>query len=117
MKTSKKTLNRQRRKIRIRAKISGSTEKPRLVIFKSLNNNYAQLIDDSKGVTIVQASDLKVKAGKGTKTERAKEVGKAIAKLALEKNISACVFDRNGFKYHGRVKAIAEGAREEGLKF
>jgi large subunit ribosomal protein L18 len=115
MKTLKKKLDRQRRHTRVRAKISGSAECPRLVIFRSLNNHYAQLIDDVKGITIVSASDYAVK--KGNKTERAKQVGLKIAELATEKNIVTCKFDRNGFRYHGRVKAVAEGAREGGLKF
>lgn len=116
MSTSKKTTNRDARHDRIRAKVNGTAEKPRLVIYRSLNNHYAQLVDDVKHVTIVSCSDLQVKA-KGSKSERAKTVGMELAKLAKEKNITACVFDRNGYKYHGRVKAIAEGAREGGLKF
>jgi large subunit ribosomal protein L18 len=116
MKTSKKTIDKQKRQARIRAKVSGTADRPRLVIFKSLANNYAQLIDDTKGLTLIGFSDLKDK-GKGTKLEKAKKVGTEIARLAKEKNISSCVFDRNGNKYHGRVKAIAEGAREGGLKF
>lgn len=116
MKTIKKTIDRQKRHNRIRAKITGTKESPRLVVYKSLSNNYAQLIDDTAGKTVVSASDIKDKS-KGTKAEKAKKVGLEIAKLAKEKNISKCVFDRNGFKYHGRVKAIAEGAREGGLQF
>jgi len=116
MTTSKKVTNRLRRHNRIRAKVSGSESKPRLIVFRSLNNNYAQLIDDKKGTTIVGTSDLKSK-DKGTKTERAKNVGLALAKLALEKGIKEVVFDRNGYKYHGRIKALADGAREGGLQF
>lgn len=116
MNTSKKELNRARRHIRIRAKISGTAERPRLVVFRSLNNHYAQLIDDIKGVTLASASDLKMK-GKDNKTERAKKVGIELAKLAKEKNIVTCIFDRNGYQFHGRIKALAEGAREGGLKF
>jgi large subunit ribosomal protein L18 len=116
MKTSKKASNRTRRHIRIRAKISGTAERPRLVVFRSLNNHYAQLIDDTKGVTLASASDLKME-GKDNKTERAKKVGLELAKLAKEKNIVTCVFDRNGYQFHGRVKALAEGAREGGLAF
>ena len=116
MSTSKKELNRKSRHIRIRAKVNGSTERPRLVIYRSLNNHYAQLVDDSKHVTILSCDDLKLKL-KGSKSERAKQVGAALAKLAQEKKITMCVFDRNGYKYHGRVKAVAEGAREGGLKF
>ncbi len=116
MPTTKKDLNRNRRHIRIRAKINGTAEKPRLVIYRSLSNHYAQLVDDVKHVTILSCDDLKSK-DKGTKSERAKKVGMEIAKLALEKKITTCVFDRNGYRYHGRVKAIADGAREGGLKF
>ena len=116
MKTSKKSINRENRHRRIRAKISGSAEKPRLVVSRSLGHHYAQLVDDVKHVTLVSASDVAMKE-KGTKTELAKKVGLALAKLAGEKKITICVFDRNGHKYHGRVKAIAEGAREGGLKF
>ncbi len=115
MATTKKTINRKRRHARVRAKIYGTKDKPRLVIFRSLDHHYAQLIDDDKGVTIIGISDLKEKSG--TKTERAKKLGEKIAKAALEKKITTCVFDRNGYKYHGRVKALADGAREAGLKF
>lgn len=115
-KATNKSGKRERRHIRIRAKINGTSARPRLVMFKSLSNNYAQLIDDEKRITIASSSDLTSK-GKGTKMEKAKQVGMEIAKLAKEKNISECVFDRNGYKYHGRVKALADGAREGGLKF
>jgi large subunit ribosomal protein L18 len=116
MKTSKKKIDRKKRHNRIRAKISGTAERPRLVVFKSLSNHYAQLINDEKGVTLASFSDLKLK-GKETKTERAKKVGMELAKIAKEKGIKLCVFDRNGYKYHGRVKALADGAREGGLQF
>jgi len=116
MKTSNKATARFRRHNRIRAKIRGTSERPRLVVFRSLTNHYAQLIDDVKGVTLANASDLKMK-NTGKKTELAKKVGLELAHIAKEKGISACVFDRNGYKYHGRVKALAEGAREGGLKF
>lgn len=105
---------RKRRQARVKGKILG-TDKPRLVVFRSLTNNYAQLIDDQKHQTIASASDLKIK--KGSKMERAKQVGVELAKIAMEKNIKACVFDRNGYRYHGRIKALADGAREGGLKF
>jgi len=108
-----KTLQRARRKSRVKGKLV--SDKPRLVVYRSLTNNYAQVVDDSKKVTVASASDLKIK--KGTKSERAKQVGMELAKLAIAKNISTVAFDRNGYKYHGRVKAIAEGAREGGLKF
>lgn len=116
MTTLRKSTLRKRRHIRIRAKVAGTAERPRLAVFRSLNNHYAQLIDDSTGKTIVGCSDLKTK-DKGTKVERAKKVGMELAKLAKEKKIEMCVFDRNGYKYHGRIKAIADGAREGGLKF
>jgi large subunit ribosomal protein L18 len=116
MKTSNKATTRARRHNRIRAKVNGTGERPRLVVYKSLNFNYAQLIDDKTGKTICQASDIKVK-GKGNKTDKAKKVGLELAQIAKEKKIDSCVFDRNGFKYIGRVRAIAEGAREGGLKF
>src|SRR3989338_6891137 len=112
----KKNLIRERRKARIKSKITGTAVRPRLVVFRSLTHNYAQIVNDEKGVVLGSASDLKAKS-KGTKTERAKNIGIEIAKLAKEKKIEAVVFDRNGYKYHGRVKAIADGAREGGLKF
>jgi len=115
MKTSKKIIAKANRHRRIRAKISGSSERPRLVVFRSLKHNFAQLVDDATKVTLASASDLKIK--KGTKSEKAKLVGEELAKKAKEKKIEACVFDRNGYKYHGRVKALADGAREGGLKF
>ena len=113
---------RLRSKIKIRRKISGIKEKPRLTVYRSLNNVYAQLIDDSDGNTLVSASSLskelleEIKSTKG-KVGKSKMVGKLVAKKALEKNISQVVFDRNGYRYHGRIKAIADGAREGGLKF
>jgi large subunit ribosomal protein L18 len=110
---------RQRRKKRIRFKVFGETERPRLSVYRSLNHIYAQVIDDSTGKTIVAASTLspELKEGKGKKKERAKEVGKLLAKKCQEVKVSAVVFDRNGFNYHGRVAAVADGAREAGLKF
>ncbi len=105
---------------RIRAKISGTKEQPRLSVFRSNKHIFLQLIDDSSQKTLVSASDLKINlsaGGKGTKTEIAKEVGKELAKLAKAKKIKKVVFDRGGYKYHGRVKASAEGAREGGLSF
>jgi large subunit ribosomal protein L18 len=111
-----KNTRRLRRKIRIRAKISGTSVRPRLTVYRSLKNIYAQLVDDIKGVTVVSASDLKSKS-KGAKKERAKLVGETLAKLATEKGIKECVFDRNAYKFHGRVKELAEGARAGGLKF
>jgi large subunit ribosomal protein L18 len=104
-----------RRHKKIRAKVFGTEEKPRLSVFKSNKYIYGQLINDDKSVTILSLSSMKVK-GK-TFTERCVETGKEIAKLALAKKISKVVFDRGGFKYVGRVKAFADGAREGGLKF
>jgi len=108
----------ENRRKRVRAKISGSHAIPRLSVFRSLKHINAQLIDDTAGKTLVSVSDSELKAKKGTKkVEQALEVGKLIAKKALAKNIKAVVFDRAGYKYHGRIKAVAEGAREGGLKF
>lgn len=102
----------------IRAQISGSAERPRLQVFRSLNYTYVQVIDDDAGKTILEDSDSKEKEKKeGNKTSRAFEVGKRIAKKAKEKNIKKVVFDRKGYRYHGRVKAVADGAREGGLQF
>ena len=103
------------RQIRIRKVVKGTTLRPRLSVYKSLNTVYAQLIDDEKGNTIASSSHIKGK--KGSKVESAKNVGMEIAKLAKDKKITECVFDRGGCKYHGRIKAVAEGAREGGLKF
>ena len=109
---------RQRIKSRIRKTVSGTPEKPRLVVFRSNSEIYAQIVDDTKGVTLVAASsrDKDLKAT-GTKTEKAKQVGEAIAKKALAAGIETISFDRGGYLYHGRVKSLAEGAREGGLKF
>jgi len=106
---------RLKRHARIRKIVRGSEQRPRLVTYKSLNAIYAQLVDDDTRKVLMSTSSLKSK--KGTKTEKAKEVGKEIAEKAKEKKITKVVFDRNGFKYHGRVKALAEGAREGGLEF
>lgn len=103
------------RHARIRKVVKGTSSRPRLVVFRSLNGIYAQLIDDDARKTIFGVSSLKIK--KGTKTEKAKEVGIETAKLATEKGIKEVVFDRGGYRYHGRVKAVADGAREGGLKF
>lgn len=101
---------------RVRAKILGSESKPRLCVFRSSQHIYAQLIDDATGKTILAVNDIEVK-GKDKKSDSAKKIGKMIAEKAAEKKISEVVFDRGGYKYHGRVKALAEGAREGGLKF
>lgn len=110
-----KQLNRLRRKARIRSQIHGTATKPRLSVFRSWAHIYAQLIDDDAGKTLASASDLKAK--KSTGVERASSVGTQIAESAKGLKISEIVFDRGGFAYHGRVKALAEAAREAGLKF
>lgn len=111
---------RLRRKIRIRKKVAGNTERPRLVVFRSNTHIYAQIVDDRNGTTLVSASSLAMNK-KGPQihgnVKGAEEVGKEIARLAKEKNITKVVFDRNGYIYHGRIKALAEGARGEGLEF
>ena len=114
-----KTEQRTRRHKRIRAKVSGTSSRPRLAIFKSNSYIYAQIIDDTKGVTLASVSDLGNKGDKNktTKTERAKIAGSALAKSAKEKGLEVVVFDRGGFIYTGRVRAFAEGAREGGLVF
>ncbi|MGN6213012.1 50S ribosomal protein L18 [Parafilimonas sp.] len=113
-----KVLRRQNIRYRIRHKISGSNEKPRLSVFRSNSEIYAQLIDDVSGKTIVAASsqDKDLKAQKVTKLEKSKMVGAAIARKATELGVTKAVFDRSGYLYHGRVKALAEGAREGGLQ-
>lgn len=114
-------IKRQRRHKRIRKKIIGTSEKPRLSVYKSLKHIYAQIIDDIKGKTVLCIStlhkDVKEKIKGKKKTEQAFIVGEMIGKLALDKGIKEVVFDRGGFKYHGRIKAIADGARKSGLKF
>lgn len=102
---------------RIRGKISGTAERPRLSIFRSNKNIYAQLIDDVAGVTLASASTLDENVSDATKVEQAAAVGKAIAEAAKAKNISTVVFDRSGYLYHGRVQALADAARENGLDF
>lgn len=104
-----------RLKKKIRSKILGGGGRARLSVFRSNSFIYAQIIDDNKGATIASASDMKI--NKGTKTERASEVGKEVAKIAIDKGVKEVVFDRNGFKYTGRVKALADSARNSGLIF
>jgi large subunit ribosomal protein L18 len=109
---------RERRHRRIRGKVAGTAVRPRLAVFRSNKGIFAQLVDDENGKTIAGASWLGLpKSFKGTKTEQAEAVGKAIAAAAKKAGIDAVVFDRGGYLYHGRVKALAEGAREGGLKF
>lgn len=117
----KSNITRERRRRRIRMKISGTPERPRLSVFRSAEQIYAQLIDDVSGHTLVSASSidasLRAEMDGKTKTDQATLVGKAVAERALVVGIDQVVFDRGGFLYHGRVKALAEGAREGGLKF
>jgi len=112
---------RKRKHVRVRKKVKGTTERPRLNVFRSLSNIYAQIIDDSKDHTLVAASSLdesiKGRFKNGSNKEAAKEVGKLIAAKAVQEGIELVVFDRGGYLYHGRVKELAEGAREGGLKF
>ncbi|XLS30213.1 50S ribosomal protein L18 [Flavobacteriaceae bacterium M23B6Z8] len=114
-----KTERRQRIKSRIRKVVNGTTEQPRLAVFRSNNEIYAQIVDDTTGKTLVAASsrDKEISSEKGTKTEIAALVGKSVAEKALKVGIETISFDRGGYLYHGRVKSLAEGAREGGLKF
>ena len=116
-----KVERRLRRKKRVRKKAFGTAERPRLSVFRSLKNIYVQLIDDAAGTTLVEAStrskDLAVSVSYGGNVEAAKAVGKVLAERALAKGISTVAFDRNGYRFHGRLKALAEAAREGGLKF
>src|SRR5258706_15440918 len=106
---------RQRRHLRVRKKVSGTTDRPRLVVFRSLKHITAQIVDDVKRRTILTVSSVDLTTGK--KTEKSTEVGKRIAARAKDAGITKVVFDRAGYKYHGRVKAVADGAREGGLEF
>lgn len=120
-KTSQKTVTRLKRQVRVRKKVTGTAERPRLNVFKSANHIYAQLIDDVQGVTLAAASTCTKSvaqpgAHSGNKASAAL-VGTAIAKVALQKDIRSVVFDRNGFLYHGRIQALADAAREAGLVF
>lgn len=114
-----KGLRRKKIKYRVRKKVSGTAKKPRLSVFRSNSNIYTQLIDDVTGTTLAAASskEKNILAQKGTKLEKSKLVGHAIAQKATALGIVTCVFDRSGYLYHGRIKAVAEGAREEGLQF
>ena len=117
---SRKDANAQRKKrhIRVRAKISGTAARPRLCVYRSLSNIYVQIIDDTCGKTLVTASSVEKEFGaNGSNKEGAKKVGELAAQRALAKGIEEVVFDRGGYLYHGRVAALAEGAREAGLKF
>jgi large subunit ribosomal protein L18 len=109
---------RVRRHLRVRKKISGTTERPRLAVYRSEKNIYAQIIDDINGITVVSASTLdKEFQGLGSNKDAAKVVGEMVAKRAIEKGIKEVVFDRGGYVYHGRIQNLAEGAREAGLQF
>lgn len=118
----KNNLRREKIKFTIRKKIFGTTARPRLAVYRSLNEIYGQIIDDTKSVTLVSCSSKtkelqnEISASK-SKIEKSVIVGKNLAKLAMEKNITTVVFDRSGYLYHGRIKALADGAREGGLKF
>lgn len=117
-KTDAKVVGRLKNKSRIRKKVTGTTARPRLCIFRSGKHIYAQIVDDQKGQTVAAASSLSLEIKGSTKNvEAAKLVGEAVAKAALKKNISSVVFDRSGYIYHGKVKAIAESARQAGLSF
>ena len=119
--TDPKRTGRLKRKKRIRMKLQGTAARPRLCTFRSSKHIYAQLIDDDKGHTMVAASSLEKSESErkeiGDKTAIARQIGKIVAERAIEKGIKNVVFDRNGFLYHGRIKAVSEGAREGGLKF
>lgn len=115
-----KLQGRQRRRIRVRKKVSGTASRPRLNVFRSAKHIYAQAIDDVSGVTVASVSTASKSIRDqldGDKVARAKAVGKALAEACKAKEVTAVVFDRNGYKYHGRVRAVAEGAREAGLEF
>jgi large subunit ribosomal protein L18 len=114
-----RSASRQKRHSRIRLRVAGSAERPRLAVFRSINQIYAQVIDDTTGRTLAAASSMEaaVKGAGGTKTERAQKVGSLIGDRAKDAGVERVVFDRAGFKYHGRIRAVAEGARESGLEF
>ncbi|NLW08176.1 MAG: 50S ribosomal protein L18 [Clostridia bacterium] len=119
-KAKNRKLAQQRRRLRVRQRLTGTPERPRLSVYRSLCHIYAQIIDDTRGVTLVAASTLEPSLkglGNTRDIEAAKKVGQAIAQKALAKGIDKVVFDRGGYLYHGRVAAVAEGAREAGLKF
>ena len=119
-KTNPSYVARKRRHARVRRRLSGRPDQPRLNVFRSLNHIYAQVIDDTNGLTVASASSLDANVRgltEKTKTEQATMVGKLVAERALDAGVSTVVFDRGGYKYHGRVKALAEAAREAGLKF
>ncbi|KAA2241575.1 50S ribosomal protein L18 [Chitinophaga agrisoli] len=114
-----KAIKRQNIRYRIRKKVAGTTQKPRLSVFRSNSDIYVQLIDDTNGTTLAAASsrDKDILAQKGTKSEKSKLVGAALAAKAKALGVTTCVFDRGGYLYHGRVKSVADGAREGGMQF
>lgn len=112
-----KKVKREKLHRKIRMKIMGTKERPRLCVFRSNRHIYVQLIDDEKGKVLAVVSDLNVKSEKGGKINKAKTVGELLAKMALIKKINEVIFDRGGFLFHGRIKAVADGARQAGLKF
>ena len=114
-KNSSKQLNRARRHSRVRAKITGTKNRPRVAVFKSNQYIYVQVIDDESGKTLLSIYDIKTK--KGRKSDKASEIGKSLASKMKEKGLAEAVFDRGGFKFHGRIKALAEGLRKGGVKF
>ena len=113
--SSNKVIARKKNKVRIRKKIAGTEERPRLCIYRSGRHMYAQIVNDQTGVTVAAASTLK--STKGSNIDAAKSIGAEVAKKAIEKNVKSVVFDRSGYVYHGRVKAVADGAREAGINF
>ncbi|MBI2064367.1 MAG: 50S ribosomal protein L18 [Candidatus Yanofskybacteria bacterium] len=114
-KNSDKKLNRSRRHRKVRAKISGTSSRPRIAVFKSNQYIYAQVVDDESGKTLLSVSDMEVKKGK--KSEKALKIGETLAARMKEKGLLEAVFDRGGFKFHGRVKSVADGLRNGGIKF
>ena len=116
-KKAERKASREKRHLRVRKKVFGTTERPRLSVYRSEKNIYAQIIDDVNAVTVVAASSLDKTIEKGSNKEAAKLVGELVAKRAIEKGITEVVFDRGGYVYHGRIQALADGAREAGLKF
>ena len=112
----KKLTGRDRRKLRIRKKVQGTAQRPRLAVFRSSKHIYAQVIDDAQGTTLAHASSVAASSA-GNKVDVAKSVGSAVAQACIDKGVEQVVFDRGGYRYHGRVRALAESAREAGLKF
>jgi large subunit ribosomal protein L18 len=117
MDTRSKIINRTKRKMHVRKSISGVSDRPRMTVYRSSNHIYVQLVDDKTGKTLASSSDVKMEKSKLKPVQKAEEVGKMLAAEAIKNNISTVVFDRNGYKYHGRVKALADAAREAGLNF